>query len=98
VGVPAYVIYQGEVTDPQRYEEYKTQASASILAAGGRYVVRAGDIEALEGEPPPGRTVVLEFPDRDAAVAWYRGARYTEARKLRHGAAVARMYVVDGVT
>ncbi len=93
----AYVIYQGEVTDPERYEEYKPEAAASILAAGGRYVVRAGEVEVLEGEPPSGRTVVLEFPTREAAVAWYRSAAYTEARKLREGAATARMYVIDGV-
>ncbi|HEY7948598.1 MAG TPA: DUF1330 domain-containing protein [Acidimicrobiales bacterium] len=96
--MPAYVIYQGEVTDPQRYEEYKTRAQESIAAAGGRYVVRGGEVEVLEGDPPAGRTVVLEFPDREAAVNWYRGERYSEARQIRHGAATARMYVVDGIT
>jgi uncharacterized protein (DUF1330 family) len=94
--MPAYVIYQGEVTDPERYERYKTEAAASIAAAGGRYVVRGGAVDVLEGEPPAGRTVVLEFADMAAARAWYDGARYTEARTLREGAATARMYVVDG--
>lgn len=93
----AYVIYQGEVTDPERYEVYKTAAAASIAAAGGRYVVRGGDIEVLEGDPPPGRTVVLEFDTRQAALDWYRGDEYVEARKLREGASRARLYVVDGV-
>ena len=93
----ALVIYQGEVLDPARYEAYKALAAESIHAAGGRYLVRGGEMEVLEGEPPPGRTVVLEFPTRQAAVAWYRSARYTEARHLRHGASIARMYVVDGV-
>ncbi len=93
----AYVIYQGEVTDPGRYDEYKTQAAASILGAGGRYVVRGGEVEVLEGDPPVGRTVVLEFPTRQAALDWYRSDEYTEIRKIRDGAAIARMYVVDGV-
>lgn len=93
----AYVIYQGEVTDAERYEQYKTRAAASIIAAGGRYVVRGGEIEVLEGEGPAGRTVVLEFPDREAAINWYRSDTYTEIRKIREGAATARMYVVDGV-
>jgi len=93
----AYVIYQGEVTDAARYDEYKVQAAESILAAGGRYVVRGGDVEVLEGDAPAGRTVVLEFPTRQAAIDWYRSERYTEVRKIREGAAVARMYVVDGV-
>jgi uncharacterized protein (DUF1330 family) len=94
--VPAYVIYQGEVLDPARYDEYKAKGAESIFAAGGRYVVRGGEVEVLEGEPPAGRTVVLEFPTRQAAIDWYRGERYTEARKLREGAAIARMYVIDG--
>jgi uncharacterized protein (DUF1330 family) len=93
----AYVIYQGEVLDPERYEEYKTKAAASILAAGGKYLMRGGDVEVLEGEPPAGRTVVLEFPTRKAALDWYRGDEYTEIRKIRQGAARARMYVVDGI-
>ena len=63
-----YVIYQGEVLDSERYEVYKTAAAESIRAAGGRYLVRGGDIEVLEGEVPAGRTVVLEFPDRNTAL------------------------------
>jgi uncharacterized protein (DUF1330 family) len=94
--MPAYVIYQGEVLDQARYDEYKVQAAQSILDAGGTYVVRGGDVEVLEGDAPAGRTVVLEFPTRQAAIDWYRGERYTEIRKIRAGAAIARMYVVDG--
>ena len=93
----AYVIYQGEVFDPVRYDEYKVKAAESILAAGGRYVVRGGDVEVLEGDAPAGRTVILEFPTREAAVDWYRGDTYREVRKLREGAARANMYVIDGV-
>jgi uncharacterized protein (DUF1330 family) len=90
------VIYQGEVTDPERYEEYKRQAAESIHAAGGRYLVRGGEFEVLEGEAPAGRTVLLEFPTMDDARAWYRG-EYAQIRKLREGAATARMYVVEGL-
>jgi uncharacterized protein (DUF1330 family) len=94
--MPAYVIYQGEVLDPEQYDEYKAKAAKTILAAGGKYLVRGGDVEVLEGEPPAGRTVVLEFPNRRAAIDWYRSDDYTEARRIREGAARARMYVVDG--
>ena len=93
----AYVIYQGEVLDAKRYDEYKTKGAASIHAAGGRYLVRGGDVEVLEGEAPAGRTVVLEFPSKQAALDWYRSDEYTENRKIREGAARARMYVVEGV-
>ena len=94
----AYVIYQAEVTDPQRYEEYKVKAAASIAAAGGRYLVRGGEVEVLEGVAPSGRTVVLEFPTMGAALDWYRGEEYTELRKVREAAATARAYLVDGVS
>jgi uncharacterized protein (DUF1330 family) len=93
----AYVIYQGEVLDAGRYEEYKAQVSPNITAAGGRYLVRGGAAEALEGDLPAGRTVVLEFPTRQAALDWYWSEDYTAIRKLREGAARAILYVVDGV-
>ena len=93
----AYVIYEGEVVDPDRYEEYRPLAAASIAAAGGRYVVRGGAFEVLEGDAPAGRTVVVEFPTTQAALDWYRGEQYTAARAVREGAARARMYVVEGV-
>jgi uncharacterized protein (DUF1330 family) len=96
--VTAYVIYQGEILDQARYDEYKVKAAESIIAAGGKYVARGGEVEVLEGEPPPDRTVVLEFPTRQAAIDWYRGDEYTEVRKIRDGASIARMYVVDGVS
>ena len=93
----AYVIYQAEVLDAERYEQYRAQVTEIISAAGGRYLVRGGAFEVLEGDAPEGRTVVLEFPTRQSALEWYHGAEYTAARRLREGAARARMYVVDGV-
>jgi uncharacterized protein (DUF1330 family) len=95
--VAAYVIYQAEVLDPERYEEYKTKAAASILASGGRYLVRGGEVEVLEGDAPAGRTVVLTFPTMQSALDWYRGEEYAATRTIREGAARARMYVVNGV-
>jgi len=93
----AYVIYQAEILDADRYEEYKAQAGPSITAAGGRYLVRGGEVAPLEGELPAGRTVVVEFQTRQAALEWYTGETYTAIRKLREGAAKASMYVVEGV-
>jgi uncharacterized protein (DUF1330 family) len=94
----AYVIYQCEVVDSDRYEVYKPHAADSVAEGGGRYIVRGGQVDVLEGEPPAGRTVVLEFPDRQTALDWYHGQRYTEARRLREGAALARMFLVEGVS
>ena len=62
----AYVIYQAEVLDAERYEQYRAQVTEIISAAGGRYLVRGGAFEVLEGDAPEGRTVVLEFPTRQS--------------------------------
>lgn len=94
--MPAYVIFQGEVTDAGRYELYKPEALASIEAAGGRYVVRGGSTELLEGTAPS-RTVVVEFADVATARDWYFGESYTRARKLREGAArTEHMFIIEG--
>ena len=79
----AYVIYQAEILDPEAYEEYKLRVTPSIAAAGGRYLVRGGDAVALEGDLAAGRTVVVEFPTKKAALDWYRGEDYSEIRRLR---------------
>lgn len=91
------MIYQSDVADEGRYEDYEARAAPSVVAAGGKYLVRGGDGEAMEGELPASRTVILEFPTRAAALAWYQSPEYTEIRKLRAGIAEATLYVVDGV-
>ena len=93
----AYLIFQAEVLDPDRYEQYKIAAARTVVAAGGRYIVRGGDVVTLEGEAPVGRTVVLEFPTMQVALDWYHSDEYGEARRLRDGAARARVFLVDGI-
>jgi uncharacterized protein (DUF1330 family) len=92
----AYIVYQADVYDPEQYELYKAQAAPALAAAGAKYLVRGGDIEVLEGDAPRGRTVIIEFPSKDAAVAFFHGPEYTAIRALRANAADAHMYVVDG--
>ena len=92
----AYVIGEVEVTDTSAYEPYKALAAASIAAHGGTYLVRGGETESLEGAPPAGRVVVLEFPDLDAARSWYHSAQYQEALPVRQAASKGRLYLVDG--
>jgi uncharacterized protein (DUF1330 family) len=95
--VPAYVIVEIDVHDPDAYVDYVAGSTASVEASGGRFLARGGRTEALEGEPPRSRVVVLAFPDLDAAVGWYRSDAYQAVAPIRHGAAVSRMYVVEGV-
>jgi uncharacterized protein (DUF1330 family) len=94
--VPAYVIAEVEVTDPDAYEPYKPLAAASIAAHGGTYRVRGGATESLEGAPVTGRVVLLEFADVEAARTWYRSAQYQAALPLRQAASKGRLFLVEG--
>ncbi len=94
----AYVIVDAVVSDPERYREYMALSPAAIEAAGGRFVVRGGACETLEGDWRPSRMVVVEFPDLAAARAFYDSERYREARARRAGATEHfNMIVVEGV-
>jgi uncharacterized protein (DUF1330 family) len=93
----AYVIYTADVTDPEQYELYKTQAAPVVAAHGGAYIARGGGTDVLEGRSPSGRTVILEFPSMEAARTWYDSDEYQAARTLRVNAGTASAYIVDGV-
>ncbi len=94
----AYVIVEIEgVTDRAGYERYKEMAPESIARHGGRYIVRGGRCETLEGEWAPGRIVVLEFPSAERVRAWWDGEAYREAKALRQRTARTRMIVVEGL-
>lgn len=94
--MPGYVIMNAEVTDPGAYEEFKQRAEAAIAAHGGRYLVRGGALEALEGEWLP-RVVLLEFDSLEAARAFYDSEEYGAARAVRQRCATAKVAAVDGV-
>lgn len=91
----AYVLADIDVTDPARYEDYKALAGPSVEQYGGRYAVRGGTVQVLEGDWPTGRFVVLEFPDADSARRWYSSAEYSEARAVRQEASTARLLLVE---
>jgi len=94
--MPAYVIVETDVRDPERYEKYKERAQATVAAAGGRYLARGGELAVLEGDWQPTRLVLLEFEDLEAARRWYESPEYGEARRAREGAASLRMVALAG--
>lgn len=95
--MPAYVIVETNVSDPEQYERYKEAAPPAIAAYGGRYVARGGDLAVLEGDWDPNRIVILEFPDLETAKRWYASEEYGAARTLREGAARLNVVAVDGL-
>jgi uncharacterized protein (DUF1330 family) len=90
-----YVLADIDVHDPERYEDYRVLAGDAVEQYGGRYAVRGGTVEVLEGEWPTGRFVVLEFPDAEAARRWYDSPEYTAARAVRQEASNARFLLVS---
>jgi uncharacterized protein (DUF1330 family) len=67
----AYFIVEIDITDPAGFEDYRKRVPATIERYGGRYLVRGGPLETIEGTWTPKRVVVLEFPSLDQARRWY---------------------------
>lgn len=93
----AYVILDVDVTNPVDYEGYKQLAAPTVALYGGKYIVRGGQTETLEGDWTPKRIVVLQFENVEKAKAWINSPEYSEARALRHKYAVSKAIVVEGV-
>jgi uncharacterized protein (DUF1330 family) len=92
----AYVIGEIDVTDPATYDDYRKQVGATVEKFGGRFVVRGGSVQTLEGAWAPRRIVVLEFPSMAQAQKWYRSPEYAPLIKLRQKAARGRLILVEG--
>ncbi|HEX7250620.1 MAG TPA: DUF1330 domain-containing protein [Burkholderiales bacterium] len=92
----AYVIADIEVTDPAGYAEYGKHVPATVQKYGGRFAVRGGKLEALEGGWVPKRAVVLEFPSYEQALKWYRSPEYAPLIAMRQKASKGRLFVVEG--
>jgi uncharacterized protein (DUF1330 family) len=95
--MPAYVIVDSDVRDPEQYERYKAAVPSTLAAYGGRFIIRGGELAVLEGDWRPKRVVALEFADLEAAKRWYDSPEYREARGLREGAATLQMIAVEGL-
>jgi len=93
----AYVVVQVDVKDPTRYEDYKKMVPPSLEPFGGRFVVRGGRTETLEGSWSPRRFVIVEFPSIEQAKAWWNSKEYAAAKALRQATSETQMIVVEGI-
>ncbi|HET9418452.1 MAG TPA: DUF1330 domain-containing protein [Chthoniobacterales bacterium] len=94
--MPAYVIVEIDIVDPLGYDEYKKLAGATVEKYGGKYIVRGGKSEVLEGDWHPKRIVVLQFDSIERAKQWLNSEEYRGPRKMRHATAKTNMLVVEG--
>jgi len=94
--VPAYLVAHIDVHDPIVFEEYRTRVVPIIQQSGGRYLVRGGALEILEGEEQPRRLVVIEFPSMESARGFYHGAAYAPVLQMRLASATSDVVLVEG--
>ena len=90
-----YIIAHITVTDPEAYKEYVVKDTPILEGLGGRFIVRGGASEVMEGESHD-RHVVIEFPSYEAAKAAYNGPAYQEVMQIRHRTAESVIIVVEG--
>ncbi|HEY7869097.1 MAG TPA: DUF1330 domain-containing protein [Methylomirabilota bacterium] len=93
----AYVIVDLTVTDQALMDEYRKRVPATLAAYGGKFLVRGGAHETVEGDWKPSRVVVLEFPSLEQAKRWYRSEEYREPLAMRLRAGRANLIMVEGV-
>jgi uncharacterized protein (DUF1330 family) len=94
--MPAYLIVRLEVTDWDQYRKYTSATPAVIKQFGGRFIVRGGQMETLEGRPETRRVVVIEFPSFERVKEFFNSPEYTEVKKLREGAAIGEFLAIEG--
>jgi uncharacterized protein (DUF1330 family) len=94
----AYVIARVQMRNPSWVAEYGPKVTELVAKHGGRFIVRGGASERLEGDTPlPSAIVVLEFPSKAQATAWYNDPAYAPLIKLRQTGSDADLVVVEGV-
>jgi uncharacterized protein (DUF1330 family) len=93
----AYIVVQVDVKDPARYADYRTMVPPTLAKYGGRFIVRGGKTETLEGDWSPKRFVVVEFPSLEQAKAWWASPEYAEAKALRQATSETQMIVAEGI-
>jgi uncharacterized protein (DUF1330 family) len=94
--MPAYIIVDITIHNAENYAGYKKLTPASIAAYDGKFIVRGGEAETLEGHWQPGRIVILEFPTVERAKQWWASEEYASAKAIRQANAETRMIVVEG--
>lgn len=95
--MPAYLIAQVAIRDPETYRAYTARSPAIIAKHGGRILARGGATEVLEGGADNRRVVIVEFPSMEAARAFYNSAEYQQAKEIRAPASEAQFLIVQGV-
>jgi uncharacterized protein (DUF1330 family) len=93
----AYILASLQITDPVVFEEYRSRVPAVIATHGGRYLVRGGSVDVLEGDALGNRLVIVEFPDMSRLKAFYQCPEYQPLLELRNRSAISTLLAIEGV-
>lgn len=98
--MPAYLIADETITDPDTFEDYKRQVLPTIEQYGGRFLSRGATVKVLEDTRgwSPGRMVIVEFPDMATLKQWYDSDGYAAVREIRWRSAKTTLVVMDAGT
>jgi len=94
----AYLISDVSIRDLAAFQTYRDRAALSIARFGGKYLVRGGAIQCLEGDWDPRTIIIVEFPSVEQAKIWYQSPDYAHALAVRHQALSRDLVLVDGVS
>jgi uncharacterized protein (DUF1330 family) len=92
----AYILAEIEITRPEGYKEYTTLVPATIQKYGGRFLVRGGNSQVLEGDWPQRRRVIIEFPSFEQARKWFDSPEYEKPKALRIANSEGRLLLLEG--
>ena len=95
--MPAYVIFDVDISDMARYQEFMAGVKPALEAAGARYLARGGAHKVYEGDWEPLRIVLLEFPSVAAWETFYNGTTYQALKGVRDACSSARLVSVEGL-
>jgi uncharacterized protein (DUF1330 family) len=91
-----YIIVDIKITDPTLYEDYKKLTAATLTPFDGKFIVRGGQRQTLEGDWTTDRLVIVEFPSVEKAQQWWASDGYAPAKAIRQRASTTRMVLVEG--
>jgi len=94
---PGHVIAEAEITDPAALQKYGEKIAETLAPFNHHFIVSTSNIQALEGDPPKDRVVVIEFDSVQKAREWYDSPAYAAIRPIRQSAAKSRIFIVEGV-
>jgi len=95
----AYIVAQIDVADPAAYRPYAEQAAKIVASHGGHYLARGGTTKSIEGDAPPNRVAIIEFPSMEALEKFEASPEYTAVKPIRQRAAKSsRIFAVEGAT